>query len=292
MTTVLLTGATGFFGSHILEMLLKSNYSVIILKRSFSDTKRISTFINGAKSYDVDKIPIENVFVENKIDIIVHTATNYGRNGESVSEIAKTNLLFPLELLESAVKNRVKTFINTGTSLPDDLNYYEMSKKQFVSYAKKIAEETGINFINVKMEHMYGPGEDSNRFMPSLIKKIMKNEKVDMTKGEQARDFIYIEDAVEAYFAIIQNAGIFNGFKEIEVGSSIPIRIRDLATIIKNMIGSKSTINFGAIPYRKNEPMYTCANISPLKRMGWTPKITLENGIMRTIEYYKKGKIK
>jgi len=292
MTTVLLTGATGYFGSHILEMLLKSNYSVIILKRSFSDTKRISDFINGAKSYDIDKIPIENVFEENKIDIIVHAATNYGRNGESVSEIAKTNLFFPLELLESAVKNRVKTFINTGTSLPNDLNYYEMSKKQFVSYAKKIAEETGINFINVKMEHMYGPGEDSNRFMPLLIRKILNNEKVDMTKGEQARDFIYVEDAVEAYATILQNAEIFKGFREIEVGSGAPVRIKDLANTIKNMIGSKSTINFGAIPYRKNEPMYTCANISPLKRMGWTPKITLENGIMRTIESYKKGEIK
>ncbi|MCX6750229.1 MAG: NAD-dependent epimerase/dehydratase family protein, partial [Candidatus Pacearchaeota archaeon] len=165
-------------------------------------------------------------------------------------------------------------------------------KKQFTNYAKKIAEEKGINFINVKMEHMYGPGEDSNRFMPSLIKKMMKNEKVDMTKGEQARDFIYVEDAVEAYATILHNAEIFKGFREIEVGSGAPVRIKDLANTIKNMIGSKSTINFGAIPYRKNEPMYTCANISPLKRMGWTPKITLENGIMRTIESYKKGEIK
>jgi CDP-paratose synthetase len=288
MTTVLLTGATGYFGSHILEMLLKSNYSVIILKRSFSDTKRISTFINGAKSYDIDKIPIENVFDENKIDIIVHTATNYGRNNETLSEIIKTNLLFPLEILECAAKKGTTLFINTSTSLPDDLNYYEMTKKQFSSYAKKMAEEKGINFLNVKMEHMYGPGEDSSRFMPSLIRKILNNEKVDMTKGEQARDFIYIEDAIEAYSAIIQNAGIFLGFKEIEVGSGMPIKIRDLASTIKSMTGSKSILNLGAIPYRKNEPMYTCANISLLKRMGWSIRYNIESGLKNDIEYYRK----
>jgi CDP-paratose synthetase len=287
MTTVLLTGATGYFGSHILEMLLKNNYSVIILKRSFSDTRRISTFINGAKSYDIDKIPIENVFEENRIDIIVHAATNYGRNKETLSELIKTNLLFPLEILECAAKN-VKLFINTSTSLPDELNYYEMTKKQFSSYAKKIADEKGINFLNVKMEHMYGPGEDSSRFMPSLIRKILNNEKVDMTKGEQARDFIYIEDAIEAYSAIIQNAGIFLGFKEIEVGSGMPIKIRDLASTIKSMTGSKSILNLGAIPYRKNEPMYTCANISLLKRMGWSIRYNIESGLKNDIEYYRK----
>ena len=288
MTTVLLTGATGYFGSHILEMLLKSNHSVVILKRSFSDTRRISDFINGAKSYDIDAVPIEKVFEENRIDIIVHAATNYGRNNEAISEIIKTNLLFPLEILEYAAKNNVKLFINTSTSLPDDLNYYEMTKKQFSNYAKKMAEEKGINFLNVKMEHMYGPGEDSDRFIPSLIIKILNNEKVDMTRGEQARDFIYIEDAVEAYSAIIQNAGIFTGFREIEVGSGMPIKIRDLASTIKSMAGSKSILNLGAIPYRKNEPMYTCANISLLKRMGWNPRYSIESGLKNDIEYYKK----
>jgi len=77
--TILLTGPTGFLGSHLLQALLNEGYKVIILKRSFSDTWRINHLLDNLKSYDINKTPLEKPFEENKIDIIIHTATNYGR---------------------------------------------------------------------------------------------------------------------------------------------------------------------------------------------------------------------
>jgi nucleoside-diphosphate-sugar epimerase len=120
----------------------------------------------------------------------------------------------------------------------------------------------------------------------------LNDEKVDMTKGEQERDFIYIEDAVESYSAIIRHAETFIGFIEMDIGSGTTVQIKDLASRIKRMTDSKSIINFGAIPYRKNEPMYACANISLLKRTGWNSKYEIEDGLRETIDYYKKEMIK
>ncbi len=89
--TILLTGATGFLGSHLLHRLLKLNYDVVILKRSTSNTWRIESVLSKIKCYDIDKVAIEKPFEEQKIDAVIHTVTNYGRNNSSVSTIVDTN---------------------------------------------------------------------------------------------------------------------------------------------------------------------------------------------------------
>jgi len=116
---VILTGATGFLGSALLKALLRDNHEVIILKRSFSDTSRINNELSLVKHYDLDNVSIIKIFSENKgIDVIVHTATCYGRKNESAYQVFYSNTAFSLELLELAVKNKIKTFVNTSTILP------------------------------------------------------------------------------------------------------------------------------------------------------------------------------
>ena len=99
MKTILLTGAPGFLGSHLLKRLLKDNYNVIILKRSFSNTFRIADLLTDIKQYNIDLINLEDVFKENKIDTVIHCATNYGRNNESHLNILQSNLILPLTIL-------------------------------------------------------------------------------------------------------------------------------------------------------------------------------------------------
>ena len=109
--TILITGATGFLGSHITWTLFNEGFSIIILKRSFSDIWRIREIIDKIRYYDIDKVELEIPFKENEIDCIIHTATNYGKKREKISEIIETNVVFPLKLLEIA------TFFNTDTFL-------------------------------------------------------------------------------------------------------------------------------------------------------------------------------
>ncbi len=122
--TVLLTGATGFIGSHLLEELINQNYEVIILKRSFSNTWRIDHLLDNITFYDIDKVPIENIFDNHEINYVVHLATYYKKTHEynDIEEMMESNITIPTKILEQMRLHSVEYFINTGTFFEYDLN--------------------------------------------------------------------------------------------------------------------------------------------------------------------------
>ena len=283
---ILLTGATGFLGSALLKKLLEQRHEVIALKRSFSDLHRIKDEINSVKSYDTDKTPIKNVFLENKkIDIVIHTATCYGRKNETAPYIFQSNSYFPLTIIDAASKNGVKTFINTGTMLPlaktGPMHDYVLSKQQFIEWGRYYSHI--IRFINMKLDYIYGPFDDKTKLLPALIESCMKNAPdFNLTKGEQKRDFIYIEDVADAYMSIIGSETA--DFEEFEIGLGRSVSLKDAALKIKELTGSKIRLNFGAQPYRKDEFMEGKTEISKLLALGWTAKYDFENGIKNLLK--------
>ena len=126
LQTILLTGVTGFLGSHLLKSLVSNGFNVIILKRSTSNTWRIEGLIENCVCYDVDIQPIEKAFEDHNIDIVLHTACCYGRNNESVVEIVDSNLILGLQVLDACIKFQTKYFLNTDTLLERDLNIYTL----------------------------------------------------------------------------------------------------------------------------------------------------------------------
>ena len=149
--TILVTGATGFLGSHLIESLIYQGYSVVILKRSTSNLWRISDLMPLVKSYDVDSVSVDLAFMENRIDCVIHTACHYGRNGDSVATVAETNLSFGLCVLDACLKYGTTTFINTDTLLSKYLNNYTLSKTHFVEWLKQHSDK--INVINLNIKH-------------------------------------------------------------------------------------------------------------------------------------------
>jgi CDP-paratose synthetase len=276
--TILLTGATGFLGSHLLEGLLENNYEVIIIKRSFSNCWRIEEFLNKVISYDIDKVTLNSIFEENSFDAVIHTATCYGRNGETDFEIFQTNVFNSMELLHCAIKNRTKFFFNTDTLQATNLNPYTISKSQFLSWGKQSAENSKINFINMKLEHLYGPKDDETKFIGWFIKQL-KDEvpEIRLTAGTQKRDFIHVKDVVSAYLKLLENYKNLDKFEEFELGSGNSIQVKDFLIQLMNAfekknIQIKSKLLFGALDYRNNENMQIEANIEKLKKFNWVPQ--------------------
>ena len=280
-----MTGATGFLGSNLLISLINSGFEVSVLKRVSSKLTRIYEIVKKIDLYNIEEISIIECVKKCKPDIIIHCATDYGRKNTDPSSIIEANLILPLKLLELSKLNSVKCFINTDTSLDKRINYYSLSKKQFRDWL--FAFSNDLICINVSLEHFYGPFDDKTKFVSFIIDKFLaKANEINLTFGEQKRDFIFIDDVVCAFHSIIKNLNKMHpGFYEYEIGTSKQIKIKDIVETIRKLTGNTETMtNFGVVPYRKNEIMESHANIKKISALGWLPKVDLYTGLKKTIQ--------
>ena len=283
---ILLAGSTGFLGRYLLESFIKNGNEVIALKRSTSNTSAIDKNLNDIKFYNIDEMTLRDIFKNNEIDVVVNTVTNYGKNNNSASEIARTNLMFGLELLENSINN-TKAFINTDTLLHRNINTYAFSKAQLVDWMVYLSNKN-TKIINVKLEHMYGPSGDHNNFICWLVGQMRQNvQKIELTSGLQKRDFIYIDDVVSAYEVIIKNISKFQDYEEFELGTGNSIEVKVFIEKVYKEILKQQNINtellFGAIAYRENENMDMKENIQKLVSFGWKPEVSIESGIKKIL---------
>jgi len=289
--TILLTGATGFLGSYLLESFISLNFNVIILKRSNSSTIRINHLLNNVIYYNVDLLSsLDDVFVQNKINIIIHTACSYGRSNESLKEIINTNLIFGINIMELGIKFKVQTFINTGSLLPRNVNSYSLSKAQFKDWLK--INSSKIQVINLKIEHMYGPKDDNKKFLPWLINEMRSGtENINLTSGIQKRDFIYVDDVVAAYNLIINNCEKLENWNEFDIGTNSFVNVKDFVIQIAKELENSNNIKiiprlkFGVINYRDGDIMIPQLDNSKLLNLGWVPKTSLKKGIKKVLKH-------
>lgn len=286
--TILLTGATGFLGSHLLEALLGQHFKVVVLKRSTSHIWRIRHLLDRIQSYDVDVQPLEQAFEEQHVDAVIHTACHYGRNQDPLHKLVQTNLLYGLQLIDACLKFKTATFINTDTLLQKNLNAYSLSKKQFVEWLKKSSDK--IQVLNLKIEHMYGPKDGSEKFVPWVLSQLKQNvPEIKLTAGEQKRDFIYIDDVVSAYLTVLSHTSELAAFNEFDVGTGDLVSLKDFIIALKDGFeahqGKVNTkLNFGAIPYRQGEMMSINVENQALFRLGWKPVYYYQKGLPRLIK--------
>ena len=290
MQRILMTGATGFLGSKLLARLATDpeRYRVTVLKRSTSDTWRIASLLNSLDSYDLDRTPIPNIFDAVPFDAILHCATDYGRKLVPRSEMIEANLLLPLRLLETGIDHGVRTFISTDTMLDKNVSDYTLSKRQFREWLQNLS--TRIAGINMVLEHFYGPGDDATKFVSNILRSLINKEAaIPLTPGLQRRDFIYVDDVVDAFLCVMQSlAGETEGYFDFEVGSGNSVSIQEFVTLAKGICGNETTrLEFGALPYRLNEPMEVTVDVGKLHALGWRARYDLREGLLQTVHFEK-----
>lgn len=286
MINILITGASGFLGSSIINHLSKKNFKFFYLVRKTSNLIRINKYKKNIKIFYNDR-NLEKLFKNQKIDLVIHCATNYGTNDKNISNIVQSNLELPLKLLFLAKKYNVKCFINTDTVLKKNISFYTLSKFQFNEWFK--AYSNHLYCCNVKIEHFFGPKDNLTKFVINLIINVLRKKKISLTHGKQKRDFIFIHDVVRAFEKII-NYSLKKkyGNETFEIGTGKSTSIKKIALmIIKLTKSDKKLLNFGALPYRKNEPMNIKINLRKIKSIGWKPIYTLRDSLKLTIKYYK-----
>jgi nucleoside-diphosphate-sugar epimerase len=279
MKTILITGINGFLGSHLAKT-LSNDYNIIGLEYSLNNLFRISECNYNVYSAQ-DDIP-EAIFTEQTIDIIIHTATFYGRNNEDFIKLFNSNLYSPFNLLDKAIHHGCKLFVNTDTVLDRFVSTYALTKRQFQEWL--YLRKNGIKVINMQLEHFYGPGASPTNFITTMINKLKNNElQIDLTLGEQQRDFIYIDDVVNAYLTVIEKQDLIVApYTSFQVCTNQLISVKKLMIVLKDLTESSSMLNFGAVPYRKNELMHSNTDNTALCAFGWSPKNTLKEGLNLT----------
>ncbi len=277
---VLITGGTGYLGSHIVRALVNSNNQVVVIKRPQSNLRLLEGVTGDLVCYD----SVEEAFSKHQVDCVIHTATCYGVNIEQAAVTIDTNVCFSTNVLDHAVKSGVKYFFNIDTALNKYINAYALSKHQFREWCKFYAINKKIKIVNIPLQHFFGPFDTENKFVSFLMNSCLNNvPEINLTGGEQIRDFIYIEDVITALM-IIFKVDFEDYYYEIEIGSGIGISIKDFALAVKSLTKSSSKLIFGALPYREYELMYSVANIDRVKSLGFSPKYSIESGIKKILK--------
>ena len=279
--TILLTGATGYLGSHLGKKLLEDGYNIIAIHLNHNEIFEFQEKYSGqVQKIYLSDVSIAEIFEQNKIDGIIHTSTLYGRSGEQLSDMIKSNVVFPVQLIQNAIKNNVTFFINTDSILNKYVSPYALTKSSLTEWMKMFADE--IKMVDIKLDHFYGPKDKNTKFIAAMLEKLVNNvEKIDLTEGTQTRDFIYIDDVIAVYQVILKNLDklSFGQVSTFEVGTNIKTSIRYVVTKLKELTNSSTQLNFGAIPYRKNEMLDYDVNTNAIRLLGWEPKVEINKGL-------------
>lgn len=306
---ILITGATGFIGSHLTRRLvkLKAKVNIFVIKNDNKwRIKDISNKINiwEANLTDFNKVSESLQII--KPEIIFHLATlrNVERNIDLIDPSIEINLKGTLNLLKAIVKKNIKLkiFINTGTceeygdgpvpflesqkEMP--VSPYSASKTATTYFCQMLQKSFRLPIITLRPFLTYGPAQDTDMFIPALIKHCLEKKDFLMTEGDQTREFNYVEDIVDAYLLSAFTKGIAGEI--INIGNGIEYKVRDVAEKIVSLMGNPIKLKVGTLPKRPGEAEhFYCDNTKARKLLNWTPKYNLEEGLKETIAWYKNN---
>jgi len=296
------TGASGFLGLNSISAICESTDSqVVIFHRDSTNIHIIKKRLNNNQIVfaNLDVVNLDQVFSKNKIDSILHMATNYGRYPEKrtgdnnrnqvlgLVDVVSSNLILPLSLLEVGKNFGIKKFINIdsyfnkGSQIYTALFNYSNSKRALNSWLEFHSKDLSV--VNLQVEHMYGPGDSSKKFVPQVLNAAKKSDlNFKLSPGQQILDFVYVSDVTSAIIAGLLNFSTI-GFHNLEVGTGIGTKLADFVKIAYESTGNQGYPKFGTIPYRQQEIMNSTADLRTWPNNLWQPTIKLTDGIALTL---------
>lgn len=304
---VLVTGASGFVGSHLVKKLISEKSKVITLSQK-GLKPRISTIdeIGSVENFGI----LNNIIKKYKVNTIFHLAA------QPIVEVGQANPLSTFEvnirgtwnILEAARENNIQKVIVASTVhvygdnpkvpfkeeyFPQPSRPYETSKACADLLAQSFADTYDLPVEIPRFVNIYGPGDlNFSRLIPKVIKSILSGEQPEVWDIGSIRDFLYIDDVITAYLMLAEKK--LDGGKRLRVfnfGTGKPIKIYDLVLKIIKLSNKKINLKMEKLPEeRSNEIKKQYVSIAKAKReLNWYPKISLGKGLAETFNWYKKN---
>jgi len=304
-SNVLVTGGAGFLGRFIVERL--------------NDIPGVSTFVSRSRDYDlVQGADVARLLDDVKPDLIIHLAAvvgGIGYNQKNPGRFLYENLMMGTQLIEQSRLRGVKKFVATGTvcaypkftpapfkeddiwnGYPEETNApYGLAKKMMLAQVQAYRDQYGFNGIFVLPANLYGPGDnfdlETSHVIPALIRKCVTARRKSEPfieawgSGEVSREFLYVEDCAEGILLAAQK---YDESLPVNLGNGREVFINELVQTIADLSGYK-----GEIRWQKSrpdgQPRRQLDVTRAREKFGFLAKVSLEDGLRRTIDWYEKN---
>ena len=295
--TVLVTGATGFMGPYLVRKLINKGAQVkVLLKDSIGNLVNVKNQITPVYGNIINQGSLDKAVDD--VNVVFHLAaiSNVNYAATHPKETFETNTKGTLYLLEEARQNEIEKFVCVSTShvygipeyLPIDEQHpinprepYAASKAAAEIIVNTYALNYGLKTTIIRPFNLYGAGQSEGFILPSIIKQANEKEIVELGNLTPTRDFLYIADAISGILTIAESGdGAYN------LGSGNETSIKEVVEAVINIINPAK--KYVSIKSRKRSKVIDiprmCADVSKLKKLGWSPTVSLNEGLMKTIK--------
>lgn len=300
MSTLLLTGASGFVGTRLLRLLGAHGFRVISVGRHAPGT--VDETVDHRHVGELSTLSIRDAVADSHVDAIVHLAAAGVRPGDrDAALLTSVNAVLPGELPVLARELGAKALIVAGSNAEyarndvgrvDENGTLETQKLYGATKAAGglLAVANGlavrIPTVNLRFFNVFGPGEARHRLLPSLVDALSQGKHVPLSAGEQVRDFIHVDDVCSAILAAMNAAmdhGLPSGHYNVCTGEGRSVREFALA-VAKHMGVPPSRLDFGALPLRPDDVPYLVGDPRVLmSHLRWRPALPFDERIAQSI---------
>jgi UDP-glucose 4-epimerase len=302
---VLVTGGAGFIGSHLVDRLIQEGHEVVVVDNLSTGKRRNLNRAARFFKLDIQSWRLERVFRNERPNLVMHLAAQMDvrKSVEDPIFDAQVNVLGMLNVLQQAIKHGVRkvVFSSSGGAIygeqevypaPEShvtrpLSPYGISKlcgEQYLSYYQRVS---GLQIVSLRYANVYGPRQDPDGeagVVAIFIQKLLNNEQAIVNgNGRQTRDFVYVEDVVEANLAVMgqETQGTYN------VGMGEETSINDLLRILVSHTNSVCKEVHG--PAKAGEQARSVIDSGKLRQeLSWEPRTELSEGLKRTVDYFRE----
>jgi nucleoside-diphosphate-sugar epimerase len=305
MKRALVTGASGFIGANLARRLLTDGHQVHLLTSPGGESWRLKGLSNEMGIYPVDLSnagDVSRTVAAIQPDWIFHLAAHGAYSWQSnVCRMIATNLIGTINLVEAAMRAGFEAFVNTGSSseygfknhapsedeMLEPNSHYAITKASATHYCRYVAQSQRRRIITLRLYSVYGPWEDPNRLIPTLIVRGLRNELPQLVDPNIARDYVYIDDVLDAYLLAAQHSGpdlggIFN------VGTGIQTAVQQAVELACKELGISQQPAWGTMPNRMWDSNVWLADIRKIKAaLGWSPCHSFQQGFQSTVAWFR-----